>query len=125
MKETAANPGLQDICESDKLISMFAKSLIGRVETARQKDLDNVRGKWRYVARIYRKALENDSCLGTKPLSSFISGGGFNKIVAAVQDITLECGPAFALRVGGYIKHLGLLWWYHGIEEEDAVARTN
>lgn len=65
MKETKRNPGLKDLCLSDKLIREFGFSLLeklGTTDEQRKNDCDNIRTKLRSVARLLKKLNEKKIC---------------------------------------------------------------
>lgn len=121
MKETTANPGIPILCKNDQLIQEFAKSMIHRLgeeSEQRVKDLDNARTKVRTVGRLLKRLHQNTEVLS--PLSEFINGRHFLKVVDATKSLALECdSPQLALTLGHYIKHIALLKGSIGIQEEN------
>ena len=123
MKETRANPGIVGICKNDPLIAEFAKSMLqrlGEVGEQRIKDTDNARTKVRTVGRLLKKLNDKNDLSTPSPLSTFISGKQFARVVDATKALALECdSPQLALTLGHYVKHIGLLKVNLGIQEDN------
>ena len=111
MKETAANPGIPKICETDQLIREFGKSLLGRLgeeDERRLKDVDNVRTKIRTVGRLLKELRNVEG--EEKTISDFIKGTEFKKVVSATKSLALSCDSSqLALTLGHYIKQIAFL----------------
>ncbi|XP_052261565.1 uncharacterized protein LOC127865682 [Dreissena polymorpha] len=121
MKETNANPGVPLLCKNDPLIREFASSKLcrlGEKKEQRVKDVDNVRTKVRTVGRLLKQLHQNNEA--KSPLSEFITGMNFMKVLNATKNISLESdSPQLALTIGHYIKHIALLKSSIGVQTED------
>lgn len=111
MKDTDKNAGVKEICESDDLIRQFGSCLLeklGTLEERRRKDVDNIRTKLRTVGRLLK--VLNAGMLDHRPLSDFLSGPNFHKVVTGVKELALQSdSPNIALILGHYLKQINLL----------------
>lgn len=123
MKETKNNPGVMDICKSDKLICEFAKSKLERLGDERDKrlkDNDNVRTKVRTLGRLLIQLNKNETKEEEKDLSSYITGKYFSKVVDAVKALAASTdSPNIALALGHYLKQVCLLKVSVGIQNDN------
>lgn len=126
MKETNANPGIPLLCKKDILIQEFAKSMLhrlGEVTEQRVKDVDNARTKVRTVGRLLKQLHQSHD--EQIPLSEYLTGRNFAKVINATKTLALECdSPQLALTLGHYIKHIALLKGSLGIQTENPKLVT-
>lgn len=102
---------------------MFSVLKNSEVNEQRVKDLDNARTKVRTVGRLLKKLHQSNEV--QIPLSEFITGRNFAKVVDATKCLALECdSPQLALTLGHYIKHVALLKGSLGIQTESAQIVT-
>ena len=121
MKETAKNPGVPAVCQSDTIVTEFALSQLDRIGTAeeqRKKDMDNVRTKIRTIGRLLKKINQRES--NWKSMSDILTGQQFDSVVKATKELALESdSPQLALVLSRYVKQCCLLKMSVGIKTGD------
>ena len=123
MKETVANPGIRKICQNDRLIMEFTKSVLGRVgdeNEQRLNDMDTTRTKVRTVGRLLKYLNRGET--NPKPLTDYITGRSFNQVLNGVRGISKESdSPQLALNLGYYLKQIALLKISLGIQDGSPI----